>query len=49
MDFFQRWTKVGEISDSLMLDHRHERIHRTLKQRPPKEYERLDQQSAVKV
>jgi putative transposase len=46
---FKSLTEVREITDSWMVDYNHERPHESLNDLPPKEYERLDQESSLEV
>jgi putative transposase len=43
----KRLTEVREITDSWMVDYNYERPHESLNDLPPKEYERLDQESSL--
>ena len=46
---FKSLTEVREITDSWMVDYNYERPHESLNDLPPKEYERLDQESSLEV
>jgi transposase InsO family protein len=46
---FNSLTQAREMADSRMVDSNYERPHESLNDLPPKEYERLDQESTLEV